>query len=106
MDGISAMSAQVFAVNYDMAMLKKTMESVSQQAMSMINDLVEAVPAPSEYNFDVYGWQRTGESKKSSIPAPPGGRRDAVCIFYTGSAHCSLVALDQTTRFRPKRLAS
>ena len=64
MDGISAMSAQVFAVNYDMAMLKKT------------------------------------------IPAPPGGRRDAVCIFYTGSAHCSLVALDQTTRFRPKRLAS
>jgi len=55
MDGISAMSAQAFAVNYDMALLKKTMENVSQQAMSMINDLVEAVPPPSEYNFDVYG---------------------------------------------------
>lgn len=55
MDGISAMSAQVFAANYDMALLKKTMENASQQAMSMINDLVEAVPAPSEYNFDVYG---------------------------------------------------
>lgn len=28
MDGISAMSAQVFAVNYDMAMLKKTILSL------------------------------------------------------------------------------
>lgn len=55
MDGISAMSAQAFAVNYDMALLKKTMENVADQAVSLINDLVEAVPAPSEYNFDVYG---------------------------------------------------
>ena len=55
MDGISAMSAQAFAVSYEMALLKKTMENVSAQAMEMINDLAEAVPAPSEYNFDVYG---------------------------------------------------
>ena len=55
MDGISAMSAQAFAVSYDMALLKKPMENVSASATPMINDLSEAVPAPSEYNFDVSG---------------------------------------------------
>ena len=35
MDGISAMSAQAFAVSYDMALLKKTMENVSAQAMAV-----------------------------------------------------------------------
>ncbi|MDE7245323.1 MAG: hypothetical protein K2O18_15310 [Oscillospiraceae bacterium] len=55
MDGVSAMSAQAFAMNYDMAMLKKTMENVAQQEISLINDLAEMVPPPSEYNFDVYG---------------------------------------------------
>lgn len=56
MDGMPAISAQVFAVNYDMAILKKTMETVASNEMAMINDIAQAVTAaPSEYNFDVYG---------------------------------------------------
>lgn len=59
MDGVSAssMSAAVFAGMYDMAMLKKTMDSMASQAESLINDMLEAVPlpAPSQYGFDVYG---------------------------------------------------
>ncbi len=55
MDGISAMSSQVFALNYDMAMLKKTMENVAEQEVALINDLAEVMQAPSQYNFDVYG---------------------------------------------------
>ena len=55
MDGVSAMSAEVFAINYDMAMLKKTMENVAEQELALVDDLEKMVPPPSEYNFDVYG---------------------------------------------------
>lgn len=58
MDGVSAasMSAASFANAYDMAILKKSMDSMASQAESLINAMLEAVPlpAPSQYGFDVY----------------------------------------------------
>lgn len=58
MDGVSAasMSPEAFAGAYDVAMLKKSMESMASQAESLINAMLEAVPlpAPSQYGFDVY----------------------------------------------------
>lgn len=57
MDGVSAASlSSSVAGAYEMAMLKKSMESMASQAESLINDMLEAVPlpAPSQYGFDVY----------------------------------------------------
>jgi len=50
-----SMSQMQFQTAYDMAVLKKSMVSMESQAEALINDMLEAVPAPSEYNFDVYG---------------------------------------------------
>lgn len=59
MDGVSAasMSPSEVAGNYEIAMLKKTMDSMASQAEGLINAMLEAVPlpAPSQYGFDVYG---------------------------------------------------
>ena len=44
-----SMSQMEFANAYDMAILKKSMESMEAQAETLIND------APSQYGFDVYG---------------------------------------------------
>lgn len=57
MDGVSAASMGAVAANtYDMAMLKKSMDSMASQAEGLINAMLEAVPlpAPSQYGFDVY----------------------------------------------------
>ena len=50
-----SMSQMEFANAYDMAILKKSMESMEAQAETLINDMLPAVPAPSQYGFDVYG---------------------------------------------------
>lgn len=50
-----SMSQMQFATAYDMAVLKKSMASMESQAESLIQDMLAAVPAPSQYNFDVYG---------------------------------------------------
>ena len=59
MDGIAAasiqMSQETLGVAYGTALMKKSMETMEGQAISLINDMMGAVPAPSEYNFDVYG---------------------------------------------------
>lgn len=51
-----SMSQMQFANAYDMAILKKSMESMESQAETLINDMLAAVPspAPSPYGFDVY----------------------------------------------------
>ncbi len=49
-----SMSQAQFANAYDMAMIKKSMESMESQAQAMI-DMMSSVPAPSQYGFDVYG---------------------------------------------------
>jgi len=57
MDGISAvnMSLEQIASNYSTLLMKKSMDTAATQAAALINDMLAATPAPSEYNFDVYG---------------------------------------------------
>lgn len=50
-----SMSQAQLATAYDMAVLKKSMTSMETQAEALIQDMLAAVPAPSQYNFDVYG---------------------------------------------------
>lgn len=57
MDGVSAASmSPALASAYDMAMIRKSMDSMEAQAETLINDMLAAVPlpAPSQYGFDVY----------------------------------------------------
>lgn len=39
---------------YSNALLKRSMDDTESQALSLINDMVAAVPAPTQYNFDVW----------------------------------------------------
>lgn len=39
--------------SYGTALLKKTMDSAEDQALSLVQDMLEAVPAPGQYTFDV-----------------------------------------------------
>ena len=59
MESIAAASMSIsemeFANAYDMALLKKSMESMESQAETLINEMLAAVPAPGQYGFDVYG---------------------------------------------------
>lgn len=59
MDSIAAASMSLsqaqFASAYDTAIMKKSMDSMESQAVSLIQDMLVAVPAPSQYGFDVYG---------------------------------------------------
>lgn len=50
-----SMSQERLSVAYGTALMKKSMDTMEGQAMSLINDMMGAVAAPSEYNFDVYG---------------------------------------------------
>lgn len=60
MDSIAAasmsMSQAQLGTAYDMAIMKKSMDSMESQAETLINDMLAAVPlpAPSQYGFDVY----------------------------------------------------
>ena len=49
-----SMSNMQLQTAYDMAVLKKSMAGMESQAEALI-DMMEAVPAPSPYGFDVYG---------------------------------------------------
>lgn len=48
-----SMSQLQLETAYDTAMVKKSMDTMEQQAMAMI-DMMNSVPAPKQYNFDVY----------------------------------------------------
>ena len=52
-----SMSQAQFESAYDMAVMKKSMNMQEQQAETLINEMLAAVPvqAPSQYGFDVYG---------------------------------------------------
>lgn len=39
---------------YSTALMKRSMDDAESQAMSLINEMMEAVPAPAQYSFDVY----------------------------------------------------
>ena len=55
MESIAAASMSMhqaqLASAYDTAIMKKSMDSMAE---ALINDMLAAVPAPSQYNFDVY----------------------------------------------------
>ena len=59
MDSIASasvsMSQAEFANAYDMALLKKSMESMESQAETLLNEMLAAVPTPGQYGFDTYG---------------------------------------------------
>ena len=40
--------------SYSNAILKENMNNMEEQAMSLINEMMQAVPAPAQYGFDVY----------------------------------------------------
>jgi hypothetical protein len=40
--------------SYSTALLKKTMDSEESQAASLIQGMLEAVPAPAQYGFDTW----------------------------------------------------
>ena len=48
-----SMSQLQLETAYDTAMVKKSMDTMEQQAMAKI-DMMNSVPAPKQYNFDVY----------------------------------------------------
>ena len=48
------MSQLQFQTAYDTAMVKKSMDCMELQAQGLI-EMLESVPAPSQYGFDVYG---------------------------------------------------
>lgn len=50
-----SMSQERLNVAYGTALMKKSMDTMEGQAMSLINDMMGAVQPPSEYNFDVRG---------------------------------------------------
>lgn len=39
---------------YSTALMKRSMDDAESQAMSLINEMMNAVPAPAQYSFDVY----------------------------------------------------
>lgn len=49
-----SMSQLQFQTAYDTAMIKKSMDGMEQQAQAMI-EMMQSVPAPGQYGFDVYG---------------------------------------------------
>ena len=59
MDSIASasvsMSQAEFANAYDMALLKKSMESMESQAETLLNEMLAAVPTPGQYGFDTFG---------------------------------------------------
>lgn len=39
---------------YSTALMKRSMDDAESQAISLINEMMNAVPAPAQYSFDVY----------------------------------------------------
>ena len=50
-----SMSQLEFANAYDMAIMKKSMNMMEEQAETLINEMLSSLPTPSQYGFDVYG---------------------------------------------------
>lgn len=39
---------------YSTALMKRSMDDVESHAISLIDKMIESVPAPSQYSFDVW----------------------------------------------------
>ena len=51
-ESIMGMQMAQFQTNYSYGLMKRAMTDMESQAMSLINDMMSAVPA--QYNFDVW----------------------------------------------------
>ena len=49
-----SMSAMQFETAYSTALLKKSMEGMEQEMLSLIEDLAQSVPAPRAGHIDTY----------------------------------------------------
>ena len=54
MESIAAAAMSMSQLQFQTAMIKKSMDGMEQQAQAMI-EMMQSVPAPSQYGFDVYG---------------------------------------------------
>ena len=54
MDAVMNMQMAQFQTNYTFGLMKMAMEDAESQALALIEDMVAAVPAPAQYNFDVW----------------------------------------------------
>lgn len=53
MDGVMGMQMAQFQTNYTYALMKMSMEDAQNQAAAMV-EMMSSVPAPAQYNFDVW----------------------------------------------------
>lgn len=53
-EDIMGMQMAQLQTNYSYGLMKRAMNDMESQAMSLINDMVAAVPAPAQYGFDVW----------------------------------------------------
>lgn len=53
-EDIMGMQMAQLQTNYSYGLMKRAMDDTESQAISLINDMVAAVPAPAQYSFDVW----------------------------------------------------
>lgn len=53
-DAIMGMQNFELQSAYSTALMKRSMTDAESQALSLINDMVNAMSAPAQYSFDVY----------------------------------------------------
>lgn len=53
-EDVMGMQMAQLQTNYSYGLLKRSMDDAESQAISLINDMVAAVPAPAQYGFDTW----------------------------------------------------
>ena len=53
-EDIMGMQMAQLQTNYSYGLMNRAMNDAESQAMSLINDMMAAMPAPAQYNFDVW----------------------------------------------------
>ena len=53
-EGVMGMQMAQLQTNYTYGLMKRAMNDMESQALSLINDMVASVPAPAQYSFDVW----------------------------------------------------
>ena len=53
-ESIMGMQTAQIQSAYSTSLMKRTMDDAESQAISLIQDMVNSVPAPAQYAFDVY----------------------------------------------------
>ena len=53
-EDIMGMQMAQLQTNYSYGLMKRAMNDAESQALALIEDMVAVVPAPAQYNFDVW----------------------------------------------------